>query len=74
MQAMTSTGAAIAVVTTVAASSLCQSPRRLATTQAASGRKRAVSSGMACSERPTSSSAGLMCMWKATVDALCPSA
>ena len=42
-----STGAAIATVTNVAASSSCQSSRRLAIIQAASGRNSAISSGTA---------------------------
>ena len=59
---------------TVAARSLCQSPRRLATTHAASGRNSAVSSGIACGMSATSRRPGLMPMWYAIVEAEWPSA
>ena len=62
------TGIAIAVVTNVAASSSSQASRRLASSQAASGRKSAVSSGTACGRSETSRSAGVMPFASATLD------
>ena len=65
-------GTAIATVTTVAASSSCQSSRRLAIIQAASGRNSANSSGSAWGSRARISLPGVMPSWAASAEASPP--
>src|SRR5215210_2639338 len=62
-EAATSTGTAMRVVIAVAARSWSHSPRRLAISQAASGRKRATSSGRACGRTVRTRTPALMSNW-----------